>query len=77
MTTKRPTPIAAARQAANEDFEAYLEWAGATAAQYVPDATVAAAENAYVAAGGKHRIEVSGRGNVSHPVCSVKVREVK
>lgn len=67
------TPLEKAREAANQAFDEYLARNHWTACSYVPDHVVAAAQRAYVEAGGNGEIEVVGRGNVTHPVCSVDV----
>lgn len=63
-----------ANRAAEMAFDMYLEKNNACATMYVPSEVVAAAERAYHEAGGIKRIVVCGRGNRSHPVCSVYVR---
>lgn len=63
-----------ANEAASAAFDRYLDAMHATATQYVPESVIDAAQAAYTAAGGKRRIKVCGRGNLSHPVCSVYVR---
>ena len=71
------TAMKQAQNAADEAFDSYLDRANATATAYVPQAVLDAANKAYTDAGGKKKIEVCGRGNLSHPVCSVFVREAK
>ena len=63
-----------AQVAANSQFDTYLDSTRSTATSSVPPAVERAAKEAYSAAGGKRPIVVCGRGNITHPVCSVYVR---
>ena len=58
-----------ASDAASKAFDEYL--GTNTAASSVPQCVVEAAEKAYREAGGTGQIAVGGRGNTTHPVCSV------
>jgi len=71
------TAIKQARQAAREEFDDYLDRNNATASFAVPDCVISAAKAAYSAAGGSGEVDVIGRGNRTHPVCSVEVRRTK
>jgi hypothetical protein len=68
------TAIKTAERAATAEFDAYLTANRSTATPYVPPCVIAAATAAYRAAGGAGEIVVVGRGNRTHPVCSVSVR---
>lgn len=71
------SPLNAARKAANEAFDAYLDRMRSTATMHVPQDVIDAASAAFRAAGGEGEIEVVGHGNRTHPVCSVSVQRAK
>ena len=77
MTATKTKPMTAARQAAKEEFDAYLDRNNATATMSVPDCVRTAAIAAFREAGGEGEIDVIGSGNRTHPVCSVDVRRAK
>lgn len=65
--------LAAAQAAANVAHDSILDAANATSTMRVYDEVRAAAEAAYIAAGGERTIVVRGRGNTTHPVATVSV----
>ena len=67
----------AARQVATESFDEYLDALGSAAASSVPHCVEEKARRAYRDAGGIGDIVVRGRGNRTHPVCTVYVMKAK